>query len=119
VSIIVSMSLDFAECDRPRLERRDSLASDQTRKIPDTDHAAHALTETSIIAARTRVRTRTSSGSTASGIDEINSAKKIHLAEVDSIMTQDGVRYRHVEIRVGDCHLQQVVLPAEALAGCP
>src|SRR5579871_2656931 len=54
-----------------------------------------------------------------SGIDPINRSKKIHLADVDSIMTQDGVRHRHVEVCVGDCHMQQVVLPAEALAGRP
>jgi hypothetical protein len=43
------------------------LASDPTRKIPNTDHAEHALTETSIIAARMLVRTLaiSSSGSTA------------------------------------------------------
>ena len=52
-----------------------------------------------------------------SGVDPINRTEKIHLADVDSIVTEDGVRYRHVEVGVRDCHLQEVILPAEKLAG--
>ena len=34
-------------------------------------------------------------------------------------MAEGGVRNRHVEVDVRDCHLQVVVLPAEVLAGRP
>src|SRR5437764_1690013 len=54
-----------------------------------------------------------------SGIDPINRTEKIHLADVDTIVAEDGVRYRNVEVDVRDCHLQEVVLSAEVLAGRP
>src|SRR5580700_1089617 len=60
-----------------------------------------------------------SGGSTGSRIDPIYRTEKIHLADVDSIVAEDGVRYRHVEVGVRNCHLQEVVLPAEELAGRP
>src|SRR5258708_19775923 len=54
-----------------------------------------------------------------SGIDPINRTEKIHLADVDPIVAEDGVRNRHVEVDVRDCHLQEVVLPTEVLARRP
>jgi len=63
------------------------LASDPTRKIPNTDHAKHALTETSHASTNAANLEQRQHG--GSGIDPINRAKKIHLADVDSIMTQD------------------------------
>jgi hypothetical protein len=54
-----------------------------------------------------------------SGIDPMNRTKEIHLADVHSVVAEDGVRYRHVEVDVRDCHLQEVVPPAEVLARRP
>jgi hypothetical protein len=34
-------------------------------------------------------------------------------------VAEDGVRYRNLEVDVRDCHLQEVVLSAEVLAGRP
>src|SRR5579862_2846336 len=49
----------------------------------------------------------------------MNRTEKIPLADVDSVVAEDGVRYRHVEVDVRDCHLQEIILPAEVLAGRP
>ena len=54
-----------------------------------------------------------------SRVDEIDRAKKIHLADIDAIVAEDGVGHRDVEKGVGDRHLHQVVLAADDLAGCP
>src|ERR1700732_3347745 len=54
-----------------------------------------------------------------SGVDQIDRTKKIHLADIDAIVAEDGIGHRDVEKGVGDRHLQQVVLAADDLAGCP
>jgi hypothetical protein len=54
-----------------------------------------------------------------SRVDEIDRAKKIHLANIDAIVAEDGVGHRDVEKGVGNRHLQQVVLAANDLAGRP
>jgi hypothetical protein len=54
-----------------------------------------------------------------SGVHQIDRTKKIHLADVDAIVAEDGIRHRDVKKSVGDCHLQQVVLAADDLAGRP
>jgi hypothetical protein len=79
------------------------LSSGQIRRIVGSDRAEHGSTSTSLILVRTRARMLTvlNSGSTADKTsDPINRAKKIYLADADSVTTQDGVRYRHVEVRV-------------------
>src|SRR5215470_13955904 len=53
------------------------------------------------------------------GVHQIDRTKKIHLADVDAIVAEDGISHRDVEESVGDCHLQQVVLAADDLAGRP
>src|SRR6516165_4546060 len=53
------------------------------------------------------------------GVHQIDRTKKIHLADVDATVAEDGVRHRDVEKSVRDCHLQQVVLTADDLAGRP
>src|SRR5712692_7491466 len=54
-----------------------------------------------------------------SGVDQIDRTKKIHLADIDAIMAEDGVGHRDVEKSIGYRHLQQVVLAADYLAGRP
>ena len=54
-----------------------------------------------------------------SGVDEIDRTKKIHLADIDAVVAEDGVGHRDVKKGVGDRHLQQVVLAADDLAGRP
>ena len=54
-----------------------------------------------------------------SGVHQIDRTKKIHLADVDAVVAEDGIRHRDVEKSVGDCHLQQVVLAADNLVGRP
>jgi len=54
-----------------------------------------------------------------SGVHQIDRTKKIHLADVDAIVSEDGIGHRDVEKSVRDCHLQQVILPVDDLAGCP
>ena len=54
-----------------------------------------------------------------SGVDQIDRTKKIHLADIDTVVAEDGVGHRDMEKDVGDRHLQQVVLAADDLAGRP
>ena len=54
-----------------------------------------------------------------SGVHQIDRTKKIHLADVDAVVSEDGIRHRDVEKSVGDCHLQQVVLAADDLGRRP
>jgi len=54
-----------------------------------------------------------------SGVDQIDRTKKIHLADIDAIMAEDGVGHRDVEKSIGYRHLQQVVLAADYLVGRP
>jgi hypothetical protein len=54
-----------------------------------------------------------------SGVHQIDRTKKIHLANVDAIVSEDGIGHRDVEKSVGNRHLQQVILAADDLAGCP
>ena len=54
-----------------------------------------------------------------SGVGQIDRTKKIHLADIDAAVAEDGVGHRDVEKGVGDRHLQQVVLAADDLAGRP
>ena len=51
--------------------------------------------------------------------DQIDRTKKIHLADIDAVVAEDGVGHRDVKKGVGDRHLQQVVLAADDLAGRP
>src|ERR1700686_1542614 len=87
--------------------------------IDRTEHGARLYSNVDHRRPRARTPTVMSSGSTGSGIDPIYRTEKIHLADVDSIVAEDGVRYRRVEVGVRNCHLQEVVLPAEELAGRP
>src|SRR6266851_1882940 len=54
-----------------------------------------------------------------SSVHQIDRTKKIHLADVDAVVSEDGIGHRDVEKSVRDCHLQQVILAADDLAGCP
>jgi hypothetical protein len=54
-----------------------------------------------------------------SAVDQIDRTKKIHLADIDAVVPEDGVGHRNVEKGVGDRHLQQIVLAADDLAGRP
>src|SRR5262245_31882898 len=54
-----------------------------------------------------------------SRIDPIDWTKEVHLADVDSVVAEDRVGHRDVEIDVWNRHLQQVVLAAKRLAGRP
>ena len=54
-----------------------------------------------------------------SGVDQIDRTEKVHLADIDTIVAEDGVGHRDVEKGVGDRHLQQVVLAADDLAERP
>ena len=54
-----------------------------------------------------------------SGGDQIDRTKKIHLADIDAVVAEDGVGHRDVEKGVRDRHLQQVVLAPDDLAGRP
>src|SRR5882762_10506283 len=54
-----------------------------------------------------------------SGVDQIDRTKKIHLADIDAVVAEDGVGHRDMEKDVGDRHLQQVVLAADDLARRP
>src|SRR5262249_48826968 len=54
-----------------------------------------------------------------SGVGQIDRTKKIHLADIDAVVAEDGVGHRDVEKGVGDRHLQQVVLAADDFAGRP
>jgi hypothetical protein len=53
------------------------------------------------------------------GVHQIDRTEKIHLADVDAVMSEDGIGHRDVEKSVRDCHLEQVILTADDLAGCP
>ena len=58
-----------------------------------------------------------SSSINRSGGDEIDGTKKIHLADIDAVVTEDGIGHRNMKKGVGDRHLQQVVLATDDLAG--
>jgi hypothetical protein len=53
------------------------------------------------------------------GVHQIDRTKKIHLADVNAVVAEDGIGHRDVEKSVRDCHLEQVILTADDLAGCP
>src|SRR5215467_889251 len=54
-----------------------------------------------------------------SGVHQIDRTKKIHLTDVDAVVSEDGIGHRDVEKSVRDCHLQQVILAVDDLVGCP
>ena len=60
-----------------------------------------------------------SSSIDGSGGDEIDRTKKIHLADVDAVVAEDGIGHRNMKKSIGDRHLQQVVLATDDLAGRP
>src|SRR3979411_783275 len=54
-----------------------------------------------------------------SGVDQIDRTKKIHLADIDAVVAEDGVGHRDMEKNLGYRRLPEVVLAADDLAGRP
>src|ERR1700756_4260952 len=52
-----------------------------------------------------------------SGVDPVDWAEEVHLADIDSIVTEDCISHHDVEEGIGDGHLQKIVFPAKDLAG--